>query len=50
VNACVRLAAPGADLGPESVALFTVDYWHGLASREPLTAWAVPGTDCPRVP
>jgi len=48
-NACVRLAAPGADLGPESVALFTVDYWHGLAGRESLTAWAVPGTDCPQV-
>lgn len=49
-DACVRLAAPNADLGPEAVWLFEVSYWHGLAGTEQLTAWAIPGTECPLVP
>lgn len=49
-DACVRIAAPGVDLGPNSGVLFTTWYWHGLGGNEALTAWAVPGKDCPPVP
>jgi len=49
-DACVRVAAPGADVGADAVGLFTVRYWHGYSGDEALTAWALPGTDCPPVP
>jgi hypothetical protein len=49
-DACVVLAAPGADLGPHAVAVLDVGYWHGLAGRENLTAWATNRSDCPPAP
>jgi hypothetical protein len=49
-DACVRLTAAGADLGPQWTPLFTIAHWHGAAGSDPLTAWAAEAPGCPPLP
>jgi hypothetical protein len=50
LDACVRLTAARADLGPGWEPLFDVDHWHGTAGRDALTAWASTAPECPQLP
>jgi hypothetical protein len=49
-DACLRLAASNAELGPEWTRAFSIDHWHGWSGASELTAWATAAPGCPPLP
>jgi hypothetical protein len=49
-DACVRLTASDAELGPEWTPLFTTGQWHGAGGTDELTAWGSAAPGCPPLP